>query len=104
MQENKRKLSLTWWEIVCLAILALIVYFGGTMLLGKQMNLHLGPWFFTPVGLLVVLGFDIIWVVLMKLWPLQNVKVKLVLTVLVLTLSVSVITCWILLNALSGMW
>jgi hypothetical protein len=102
MQEEKRKLPLSRWEIVCLAILTPIVYWRAMRLLIKPMNEHMGYWFYTALGLLVVLGFDIVWVIMMKLWPLKNAKVKIVLTVLVLTLSASVISCWILLNLLSG--
>jgi hypothetical protein len=67
MQEEKRKLPLSGWEIVCLAILIPIVYWRATLLLGKPMNLYMPYWFSEPLGILVVLGFDIIWVVLMKL-------------------------------------
>jgi len=104
MRENTRKFPLGYWEIVFLAILTPVIYLGATRLLFEPINFHMGYWFFSWLGFFIVLGFDVVWVVLMKLWPLKNIKVKIVLTLLVLTLSASVLTCWIVLNALSDVW
>ncbi len=104
MQDKKRKNPLSRLGIVCLVILIPIVYWRTTLLLFQPMNLYTPLWFSPQLGLLVIVGFDIMWVILMKLCPLKCTKVKIVLTVLVLTLSASVITCWILLISLSDMW
>ena len=105
MQEKKRKFPFTPLETILLAILTPIIYLGTTMLLFKPMNsVYMPDWFFSWLGFFIVLGFDVVWVVIMRLWPLKNIKVKIVLTVLVITLSASVLTCWVALNALSDVW
>ena len=103
-EREKRPFPLSRGEIVSMVILTAIVYVGSVILLFRPMN-ECGPdWFFTPVGLFTVLGFDMAWFMIMKLWKVRNMHVKIILTVLVFTLSASVLTCWLLLNALSKIW
>lgn len=105
MQDDKGKYKLRRWEIVLWVILTPIIYLGTTMLLFKPMNsVYMPDWFFSWLGFFIVLGFDVVWFVIMRLWPLKNIKVKIVLTLLVITLSASVLTCWVALNALSDVW
>ena len=94
-------------EIVFLGIVAIAVYVGATLLLGEPINRHMPNWFFGPIGLFMILGFDIIWVIGMKIWKLKSVQVKIIkkiLSVLVFALSASVLTCWLILNLLSDVW
>ena len=88
--------TLCW--IVFLAIEALAVYVAGIVLLGSWINMYMPNWFFGPAGLVLVLGFDALWV---RLWrPIdKRLKVlKKVLSVAVFALSASVLTCWLIIT------
>lgn len=76
-------------------------------MLGEPINRHMPNWFFGPIGLFIILGFDIIWIIGMKIWKLKSVRIKIIkkiLCVLVFALSASVLTSWLILNLLSGIW
>ena len=87
------------WKVV---LLIPIVYAIGVIFLYEPINYFMDDWFFTWRGILTVLGFDVIWIIIMVLCPLGSIKVKVVLTLLVLALSASVLTCWALLESLSS--
>ena len=102
MQEKKQKLRR--WEIVSMAILTPIIFSVATMLLLRPIeNVVYYPHrkISTLVAFLVDLGFDVAWIIIMKLWPLENIKVKIVLTLLVLTFSAAILTCFIIIDGLS---
>ena len=104
MQEKNPKISLTPFEIVLLAILIPIIYLGAVIsIFGKEYNL---PWRMVSVRLVVfiVLGFDMIWVILMKFWPLKYTRAKVLLTLLVLTLSAIILTDLYLIYTWHKMW
>ena len=86
-----------------MTILTPIIYWAGFRLLFEPINYLMGEWFFTPLGLFAVLGFDVVWIIIIRLWPLRNIHVKIVLTLLVLTLSASVLTCLVVLRSLGDM-
>ncbi len=104
MDEKKRKFPLSIPEVVFLVIFIPIIFYKTMRILIKPMNSYAPYWFSTWMGFLAVLGFDILWIIAMKLLLLKNIRVKIYLTLLVLTLSFSILACWILLNALSDMW
>jgi len=107
MQEKERKFPLSPLEIIFLAIVAIAVYVGAILLLGKPINHHMPNWFFGPIGFFMIFGFDIIWIIGMKLWKFKSVRIKIIkkiLSVLVLALSASILTCWLILNLLSNIW
>ena len=55
------------------------------------------------VAILIIIFFDIVWIVLAKmLWPRKYMQVKVILTLFVLTLSIAAISCFFVLNALEG--
>ncbi len=107
MQEKKRKFPLTPLETILLAILTPIIYVGGFMSLVVWQKRSY-PDFFenNPYGLsyFIVLGFDAVWIVLMKLWPYRNIKVKVVLTLLVFILSALVLTDLFITGVFNNMW
>lgn len=78
------------WKVV---LLIPIVYAIGVIFLYEPINYFMDDWFFSWRGVLTVLGFDVIWIIIMVLCPLRSIKVKVVLTLLVLALSASVLTC-----------
>jgi hypothetical protein len=82
-----------------------VVFYVAMRTLIKPMNSpNMPSWFFGLMGPLMVIGFDIAWVIVMKVPFINNIRVKIYLTLLVLTLSASVLACWVLLNLLSGSW
>lgn len=91
-----------YWKVVSVALLILIVYAIGVIFLYEPINYLMDDWFFTWRGMLAVLGFDVMWIIIMLLCPLRSIKVKVVLTLLVFALSASILTCWALLESLSS--
>lgn len=105
MQEKKRKFPLSIPEIVFLIIFVPISFYVAMRIFIKPMNRPDMPyWFFGPIGPIIVIGFDVLWVIAMRILSLKSIRVKIYLTLLVFTLSASVLACWVLLKLLSGMW
>ena len=92
MQENKQNNKFRPWEIVLLVILTPIIFVLGYMSLGTlfvgSVGLLIPEWLFTIWGGLTILGLDALWIIITsKFWPHGKVKSKIILTVLVLTVS-----------------
>ncbi|PKL50906.1 MAG: hypothetical protein CVV39_00910 [Planctomycetes bacterium HGW-Planctomycetes-1] len=89
MTEKTRKVLFVTGEIFVLCVATGLLIFKFNLLLQPIFNLiFLLPLDGIPIlTSVVVLVFDIIWLVLMKLWPLKNIYIKLFLTYLVLFLS-----------------
>jgi len=105
MQENKQKILLICLEVISLAVL-LPIFFCGTF---KLLFIPLVDVIYYPhrkvstlMAFLIVLGFDFVWIVLMRLCPRDKFHVKVVLTLLVLTLSAVILTCFVWADALEG--
>ena len=105
----KQKFPLSAPEIVSLVILTPIIYLGGIKLLlipiGKAFYPHTSYVYggiYIWIVFIILLGFNVVWIVLMKLWPLKNKKVKIILTWFLLTLSASVLTCFAIGDALDA--
>lgn len=107
MQEDRQKYKFRRWEIALLAVLTPIAYIGGFVLLAIWQERRYPDFFESnPYGLsyLIVLGFDVIWIIAMKLWPFKNIKVKIVLTWLVFILSALILTDLCITNIFHSMW
>jgi hypothetical protein len=104
MQKKKRQLPLSSFEIVLLVFAIPVIFYYTGRLLGEPINSDAPTWFFGFLGLLAILGFDCAWIALMKFWPLKNLRVKIYLTSLILTISAVILYCWVMLNLLSGVW
>ncbi len=105
MQEKKRKFPLSIPEVVFLIILIPVIFYVAMRIFIKPMNSPDMPdWFFGPLGPLIVIGFDVLWIIGMRILPLKNMRVKIYPTLFVLTLSVSALASWALLKLLSDMW
>jgi hypothetical protein len=94
-------------RFVCLAIEAVAIYVAGIILLGRPINWYMPNWFFGPAGLILVLGFDTLWGMGIRLWrPIdERLKVlKKVLSVAVFALSASVLTSWLILTLFQNVW
>ncbi len=103
MQEDESELPKNRFdlgcEIVVLSLMAIGVYVGGVLFLGKPIS-HCIPWFWGPLGLFGVLGFDAMWIVATKLYKLESAQLRTtrkILSVFLLALSGSLLTLWLLL-------
>ncbi|MHC4068355.1 MAG: hypothetical protein ACYS18_04565 [Planctomycetota bacterium] len=103
MQKEKRKFPLRVWEIAFLAILLLVIFFLAVWLLIMPLN-EISRWISTPVLFGVIIGVDAIWLLSMYLPTPKYIKLKIVITCLLLTLTAAVIACWILLVSMGNMW
>ena len=104
MQEDERKFPFRCWEIVSMSVLVPIIYLTAVLsIFGKEYNL---PWRMVSDRLVVfmILGLDMTWIILMKFWPLKNTRAKVLLTLLVLTLSAIGLTDLYLIHTWHKMW
>ena len=100
MLKSKKVLSIIL-EVIVLAILTIIAYWGMVrLMIGhpiRIMGLNInGDWIFTGTFLIAVLTFDIIWLATIKFWPLKNIHIKIVLTLLIFAFSAAVVTCYMM--------
>ncbi|MCJ7728697.1 MAG: hypothetical protein MUO27_02280 [Sedimentisphaerales bacterium] len=100
MLQRKKGLSITL-EVVVLAILTIVAYWGVVrLMIGRPIRIIgiyiNGDWVFSGVFLIAVLTFDIIWLATIKFWPVKNIHIKIVLTLLVFVLSAAVVTCYMM--------
>ena len=64
-------------EIVLLSIMAIVIYIGGILFLGKPMA-HRMPWYFSYIGPFMVLGFDFIWIIGIKSLKIKSIQTKII--------------------------
>jgi len=95
------------YRIACFWIEAIIVYIAAIVLLGRPINRYMPNWFFGPLGLVLVSGFDVLWAVCIRLWRPTDERLnalKKFLSVGVFALSASVLTSWLILTLLQDIW
>ena len=107
MQEDKPKTPISGSDVVAAVILFVIVFFVGIVVILNVPNyffrwllIPIFSWLLTPVGLLIIFGFDVAWVISMKFWSSKDRKTKFFLTLLVFALSASFFACWFIIPAL----
>jgi len=99
--QKKKEYRMTVMEIIIIIILVPLVFVGGYMSLGTLFMGRIGAlmpnWFFTIWGVIAILAFDVLWIIIVsKFWPQRKVRLKIFLTVLILTLSLSaLLSLWI---------
>jgi len=106
MQEKNQKILLISLEVISLAIILPIFYWGTLKLVLAPIEDAYYTSRADPIlpiwGVVVlILSIDAIWIVLMKLCPKDKIHIKLVLTLLVLTLSAAVLSGFFVIEALS---
>lgn len=101
MEEKKRKFPLSVWEIVLLAIILPVIFFVAVIFLVKPINEGCPP---VPVQVGIVLGFNAIWFSSVYLPTYKYRKLKMIISAVLLTLSVAVAACWMLLYSWRNMW
>lgn len=105
MGAKKRKILLIFMEVISLAMSLPLLYWG-------TLNLILDPiekaYYTSRVPVIPVWGavaliivVNIIWIMLMKLCPKENINIKIVLTLLVLTISAAILSGFVVIEALS---
>jgi hypothetical protein len=107
MQKKNENFPLNSIEINCCAISLPIIFISTfLLLLLKVMNKPDFPDLFytTPLGYIAVLLLDVAWIALVKVWPLKKVKTKILLTLLILTLSGAFLTSLVFARALANIW
>ena len=100
MLKTKKVLSIVL-EVIALATLTVAAYWGvARLMIGhpiRIMGIYInGDWVFTGIFLIAVLTFDIIWLTTIKFWPLKNIHIKIVLTLLIFAFSAAVATCYMM--------
>ena len=99
MQVKKRNILL--WYVVGLLLTPLIF-----LVASKSLLWHIEFYIYERISIprvfAIVLVFDVIWVILMMLWPLKKIHVKIVLTLFVLALSAAVLIDLLVIDALSS--
>ena len=103
--EQKRGMLLIYLEAICLALIIPLFYWGTfRILLDTVANRIYDPHGDVAfvVALLVIVALNGAWLKLMALCPKKDLHAKIILTLLVLTLSVAVLSCFIVARALRG--
>jgi hypothetical protein len=121
MQEKAKKFPLTIIEVIVLIVMIpILFYYSGKFLFTFERSSIPGwfPWWldwFTywfmgyilnwlgdlldkTWGLLFILGFDCLWLITMKIWPLKSLRIKIYMTSVVLTLSAVLLYGWFIAN------
>jgi hypothetical protein len=99
---SKKTLSITS-EVIVLTILTVGVYAGIMMLflrppeciVGNTLYFLTGDGFSSKIPLVAILAFDAMWLATIKFWPLRNVYIKIVLTLLLFAFSAAFVTSYI---------
>jgi len=103
MRQKDKKLLLVALEVVLLIIVVPILFAGAYFLL-LEIARHYGlpeiPYWLAPL----VLCFDVLWIVLILLSSWINIHVRVILTILVFTLSASVLFWLFAMWVLSGVF
>jgi hypothetical protein len=101
MQDNEQKKPVSWFDIFILVILAIVIYFGSLWFLYFPIASYMPVWFFGPLGLFMIIGFDVFWIIRNRKHKYSRSNTGIILRIpslLVFSLSASILTCWILLN------
>lgn len=103
MPQENRKFPLRWWEVVLLAVLTPVIYVGGYVILYESIieiyTLKRMP---ILLSFFIILVFDAGWIVMMIKLPLKNMRIKIIPTWLIFTLSASVLTYLFIIWVLEG--
>ena len=95
VKESIFKFMSLCWKILCFLAPTAMLYVFAIPLVILPLHLIAYEWFFGPLGLVVVLAFDVVWIIIMRLLLFKNRRLRKVLIWFVLTVSASVLTGWI---------
>jgi hypothetical protein len=101
MQDSEQKKPSSCFEIFILVIFAIAIYLGALWFLYFPIASYMPVWFFGPLGLFMILGFDVFWIVRNRT-PKHSMSktgiIPRIPSIFVFSLSASILTCWLLLN------
>ena len=95
----KRRKTLLWY--VGGVLLTPLIFLVASKSLLWHVEFYIYERISIPRVFAIVLVFDVIWVILMMLWPLKKIHVKIVLTLFVLALSAAVLIDLVVIDALN---
>jgi hypothetical protein len=105
MKEKNRKVMAIRLEVISLIVLLPLFYWGTV----KLLFVPLIDWAYYPnrkistlAVFIIVLSFDIVWLLLMKLCFRDKKHVKIITTLFVLAFSAAILTCFVVAEALEG--
>jgi len=102
MEEKKRRFPLSILEIISAIILLPITTYFLIRFLCEPLNKHAPTWFFSFWGVILILGFDSVCFVLMKVWSQKVLRIKIYISMIIFVVSLAILICWAVLNLLSG--
>jgi hypothetical protein len=109
MEEKKKKFPISMYEIILLlVIIPVVFYYSGKLLWHieeSNTTSDLLRWFtnlLLDMGPLSILGFDILWIIAMKFWPLKSLRIKIYSTAFIFTMSAMLLVSWMAATALRG--
>jgi len=105
MEEKIRKTLSICLEILCLSVLLPLFYWGSFKLLFvplSDLTYYPNQKISLLTAFIIVLGFDAIWLILMKLCYKGKTHIKLIITFFVLAFSAVILTCFVIAEALKG--
>lgn len=104
-EENKKKTAIKPLDVLWLILLSVLVYPTGTVFLTIVVSgRYFGKWVLSPFVPLAVLAAAIGWCIAMALWSGETARVKIYLTVTVLSFLASLLSCWVIVRSLSRIW
>ncbi len=106
MEEKYHKILSICLEILCLAILLPLFYWGSV----KLLFVPIAECAYYPneeaisllMAFVIVLSFDAIWLLLMKFCFRRKTHIKVIVTLYVMAFSAVILTCFVIANALGG--
>jgi len=109
MQDDEQKKPVDRFERACeivfLGLLAIVVYGGGILYLGKPIVHYMPVRFLNPLCFFFMLVLAAFWIIGMKFWCPKNETIRIIkkiLSILLLALSASVLTLWLMLKLLAA--
>lgn len=94
MKMSGKKVIPTTLEIIALLVLATGVYWSALTLLADPISI-MGDLPFSGPFLIIILTFNVIWFATIRFWPVKNIHLKVVLSLLVFAFSAAIATCYI---------
>ena len=94
-------------EVITLTPIAIVVFIGGIYLLVKVIGRFIPFWFSGLAGPLSVLGFDVLWCIVMRLWRPESNQLRVlkkILFVIVFSFSASILVCWYIGHIFRNVW
>jgi hypothetical protein len=95
VKESIFKFMSLCWKILCFLAPTAMLYVFAIPLVFLPLQLIVDEWFFGPLGLVVILVFDVAWIIIMIKLPFKDRRLRKILIWFVLTVSASVLTGWL---------